>query len=54
MTTSSMRNVARNMQRVAAAHPLAYADLDPVCRPGDRRFFVQVDRELTWGLTLNK
>jgi hypothetical protein len=37
------------MQKVALAHPLARA-----VPAHDPRFFRQVDREVAWGLTLNK
>ena len=47
--TGAMRAAAAELQRVAWGHPLARAH-----DPNDARFFRRIDRELTWGLTLNK
>ncbi len=52
MSTGRMRAVARDLQAKATALPLARAP-----RHGEaaaREFFASIDRELRWGLTLNK
>ena len=52
-STGTMRATARDLQRKAGQAPLARAP-----RPGEQsenmEFFARIDRELTWGLTLNK
>lgn len=50
MSTGTQRATARDLQRRAKAVPLARATPGPA----DRGFFAKIDRELTWGLTLNK
>lgn len=52
MSTGTMRATARQLQTAAAAYPLADADF--AIDPNDPRYFAKVNRELTWGLTLNK
>jgi hypothetical protein len=42
--------MARELQRVAAGAPLARA----AHGAHDERFFRRIDRQTTWGLTLNK
>jgi hypothetical protein len=51
MSTGKERAAARELQAIAKRSPLALA---PQGGPADPRFFRQVDREMTWGLTLNK
>lgn len=51
-STGKMRASARELQRKAAAVPLAEAG--PEGGTLERTYFEQIDRELTWGLTLNK
>lgn len=52
MSRMQMQAVARNLQRQAADLPLTRA---PHPENGKSlEFFAHVDRELTWGLTLNK
>lgn len=50
MATGRERQAAKELQRVAAAAPLSAAPPGP----HDSRFFRRIDRETTWGLTLNK
>lgn len=52
MITGAMRAAARDLQRVALGHPLARCPEGG--GPHEQRFFRRIDRELTWGLTLNK
>lgn len=47
-----MRAVARQLQHTAAADPLSRAA--PEGQAHDPKYFARVDRELLWGLTLNK
>ncbi len=53
MSRMQMQSVARDLQRKAADLPLTRAP-----RPEEggigHEHFASVDRELTWGLTLNK
>lgn len=49
-STGAMRATARELQRLAADLPLARAPM-----PNETKgHFRRVNRELTWGLTLNK
>jgi hypothetical protein len=50
MSTGRERAVARELAAVAWNEPLSLAPAGP----GDPKFFRQIDREITWGLTLNK
>lgn len=52
MSSGAMRVAARELQRVAYERPLARAPRGG--QPHELRFFRQVDRQLSWGLTLNK
>ena len=45
-----MRAAARDLQRIAWENPLGRARSGP----HDPKFFVQIDREIRWGLTLNR
>lgn len=51
--TGHMRASARDLQRKAADLPLARAPR-PHEGGASQEFFAKIDRELTWGLTLNK
>jgi hypothetical protein len=51
MSTGKERAAARELQAIAKQAPLALAPQDG---PADPRFFRKIDREMTWGLTLNK
>lgn len=53
MSTGHMRATARDLQRKAADLPLARAPR-PHEGGASQEFFAKIDRELTWGLTLNK
>jgi len=50
MSTGTMRAKARELQESALRLPLDRAPRDGA----GREFFAKIDRELTWGLTLNK
>jgi hypothetical protein len=52
MSLMEMRRIAREMQKLAADLPLARAPVPG--REAEQKFFRQVTREITWGLTLNK
>lgn len=52
MVTGTMRAKARDLQRQAARLPLARAP-HPEAGQG-LEHFAKIDRQLTWGLTLNK
>lgn len=52
MSTGTMRAKARDLQRQATSLPLARAPHPE--RGSGLEFFARIDRELTWGLTLNK
>lgn len=51
-STGTMRAKARELQAGAARLPLARAPR--TTQGAGREFFAQIDRELVWGLTLNK
>jgi hypothetical protein len=48
--TGKMRAAARELQQAAQRYPLGRASRGA----HDPRHFAQIDRELIWGLTLNK
>lgn len=50
MAGGHQRAVARELQRAALAAPLERAPTEGA----DRGYFRSIDRETTWGLTLNK
>lgn len=52
ISTGRMRAVARDLRRQALANPMERAPRTGVPHPAEH--FARVDRELTWGLTLNK
>lgn len=52
MSTGRERAMARELVAAARAVPMQRAPVDG--RPHERQFFRRVDRETTWGLTLNK
>lgn len=52
MSTGRMRTVSRDLQQRASHLPLTRAPHPE--RGGGLEFFAKIDRELTWGLTLNK